>query len=63
MKVIQGDALRRGDFSLAVGKYVVKWIWHKREELDLCCKYTCLRDIWQYAEKIICDVKGCVLLL
>ena len=50
---------RRGGFSLSVGKYVVKGVRRKKECLDLCCKYTCLRHIWQYAEGIIHRNLGC----
>ena len=44
---------------LSVGKYVVKGVRRKKECLDLCCKYTCLRHIWQYAEGIIHRNLGC----
>ena len=50
---------RRGGFSLSVGKYVVKGVRCKKECLDLCCKYTCLRHIWQYAGGIIHRSLGC----
>ena len=50
---------RRGGFSLSVGKYVVKGVRCKKECLDLCCKYTCLRHIWQYAGGIIHRNLGC----
>ena len=50
---------RRGGFSLSVGKYVVKGVRRKKECLDLCCKYTCLRHIWQYAGGIIHRNLGC----
>ena len=48
-----------GRFSLSVGKYVVKGVRRKKECLDLCCKYTCLRHIWQYAGGIIHRDLGC----
>ena len=50
---------RRGGFSLSVGKYVVKGVRRKKECLDLCCKYTCLRHIWQYAGGMIHRNLGC----
>ena len=50
---------RRGGFSLSVGKYAVKGVRRKKECLDLCCKYTCLRHIGQYAEGIIRRNLGC----
>ena len=50
---------RRGGFSLSVGKHVVKGVRRRTECLDLCCKYTCLRHIWQYAGGIIHRDLGC----